>query len=199
MSGIGLQLNSAPAVGFDQPFEMLAACHERVERSLRLLERLGEHLMSQGADEAARSAARDVQRYFDLAAPQHHEDEERHVLPALRAAGQSVLAQQVLADHARMAEAWARLSVQLQAIGRGDAADAITPAAQAEWKAFAQLYRAHLALEDAEVFPAAAPLLDAPAQRAMGEEMAQRRGATRRSLMRAPLLRPRARAPTASR
>jgi hemerythrin-like domain-containing protein len=179
VSGAPLQLNAAPAAGFDQPFEMLAACHERVERSLRLLERLGEHLTAKGADEAARSAARDVQRYFDLAAPQHHEDEERHVLPALRAAGLSVLAEQVLADHARMAEAWARLSVQLQAIGRGDATAAITPAVQAEWQAFAQLYRAHLALEDAQVFPAAAPLLEAPARRAMGDEMAQRRGATR--------------------
>ena len=27
-------LTSSPAVGFDQPFEMLDACHERLERSL---------------------------------------------------------------------------------------------------------------------------------------------------------------------
>ncbi len=176
VNAIGLHLNSAPAVGFDQPFEMLAACHERVERSLRLLERLGEHLTTQGADEAAGSAARDVLRYFDLAAPQHHEDEERHVLPALRAAGLTGLAERVLADHARMAEAWARLSVQLQAIVRGDATAAITPATRAEWQAFTQLYRAHLALEDDEVFPAAALVLDASVQRAMGDEMARRRG-----------------------
>ena len=62
-------LNSSPAVGFDQPFEMLEACHERVERSLGLLLRLAEHLVSHGADEQARDAARDVLRYFDLAAP----------------------------------------------------------------------------------------------------------------------------------
>ncbi|RZJ07918.1 MAG: hemerythrin domain-containing protein, partial [Rubrivivax sp.] len=33
-------LHAGPAVGFDQPFEMLAACHDRVRRSLDLLERL---------------------------------------------------------------------------------------------------------------------------------------------------------------
>lgn len=179
MSAVPLQLNAAPAAGFDQPFEMLAACHERVERSLRLLERLGEHLAAKGADEAARNAARDVLRYFDIAAPQHHEDEERHVLPVLRAAGGAALVDRVLAEHATMAAAWARLHVQLQAVERGDAAAVLTPEAQAEWQAFAQLYRAHLALEDDQVFPAAAPLLDAPAQRAMGDEMARRRGVAR--------------------
>ena len=30
----------APAVGFEQPFEMLLACHDRVRRSLALLGRL---------------------------------------------------------------------------------------------------------------------------------------------------------------
>ena len=27
----------SPSAGFDAPFEMLSACHERVERTLRLL------------------------------------------------------------------------------------------------------------------------------------------------------------------
>lgn len=182
-----LSLNSAPAAGFDQPFEMLAACHERVERSLALLERLGEHLAVQGADAPARSAARDVLRYFDLAAPHHHEDEERHVLPALRAQGQGALADRVLADHAAMAAAWARLRPQLEAVAQGDAAGAL--GARAAWREFAALYRAHVALEDTQVFPATRERLDATAQRAMGDEMARRRGA----------LMPSAPAPTASR
>jgi len=174
-----LTFNAPPAAGFDEPFEMLAACHERVERSLRLLERLAEHLGAQGADEQARSAARDVLRYFDLAAPHHHEDEERHVLPALRAASRVTLAERVLAEHGRMAVAWARLRVQLQSVEQGDAASACSSEAQAQWRAFCTLYRAHVALEDHEVFAAAAPLLDAAAQQAMGDEMAQRRGAMR--------------------
>ncbi len=78
-------LTAAPAAGFEQPFEMLEACHERVQRMLALLGRLREHLASHGADEQARQAARDVMRYFDQAAPEHHRDEELHVFPPLLA------------------------------------------------------------------------------------------------------------------
>jgi hypothetical protein len=38
-----------PAASFEQPFEMLEACHERVQRMLALLARLREHLRSHGA------------------------------------------------------------------------------------------------------------------------------------------------------
>ena len=50
-------LHAGPAAGFDQPFELLEACHARMERSLALLERLGEHLATQGVDAQAREAA----------------------------------------------------------------------------------------------------------------------------------------------
>ncbi|MDY0108049.1 MAG: hemerythrin domain-containing protein, partial [Giesbergeria sp.] len=72
-----------PAVGFDTPFEMLAACHERVLRSLALLQKLQDYLHGHPCDDSARQAARDVLRYFDVAAPLHHEDEELHVFPPL--------------------------------------------------------------------------------------------------------------------
>ena len=49
-------LFSSPAAGFDEPFAMLHACHERVERSLALLERLTAHLAQHGADAQARDA-----------------------------------------------------------------------------------------------------------------------------------------------
>jgi hemerythrin-like domain-containing protein len=169
-----LSLHAAPAAGFDLPFEMLAACHERVERSLALLERLAEHLATHGADEAARSAARDVLRYFDLAAPQHHEDEERHVLPALRTHGQAPLADRLHAEHAAMAQAWARLRPALDGVMRGEAGAAL--ADRPVWREFAALYRQHAALEDELAFPAARQASDPAAERAMGQEMAQRRG-----------------------
>ena len=167
-----------PAAGFDAPFEMLAACHERVEHSLRLLERLAEHLTAHGADTQARDAARDVLRYFDVAAPQHHQDEERHVLPTLRALGQGALADRLLNEHAQMAEAWAEARVHLLAVQAGDTSTALPDDAdhRRAWRALARLYREHAALEDAIAFPAAAAALDAVQQQAMGDEMARRRG-----------------------
>ena len=47
-----MSLHAGPGVGFDEPFEMLVACHGRVERMLDLLERLAQHLLDQGADAA---------------------------------------------------------------------------------------------------------------------------------------------------
>ena len=111
-----LVLHAAPGAGFEQPFEMLEACHERVERMLGLIERLAGHLSEAGADASARQAARDVMRYFDRAAPNHHEDEERHVFPALRALGQGALADRLHADHEAMAGLWAALRTALAAL-----------------------------------------------------------------------------------
>ena len=49
----------SPAVGFEQPFEMLLACHERVRRSLSLLGRLVSRVGERGH---ARAALRPRQR-----------------------------------------------------------------------------------------------------------------------------------------
>jgi hemerythrin-like domain-containing protein len=165
-----------PAAGFDAPFEMLAACHERVERSLGLLERIAAHLPVHGADAQARAAALDVLRYFDVAAPHHHEDEERHVLPALRATGHGALADRIAADHLQMYEAWAALRLDLQAVAGGESAAATTETGRQRWRDFAALYRRHIELEEHAAFPSAQAALDAAAQLAMGDEMARRRG-----------------------
>jgi hemerythrin-like domain-containing protein len=162
---------SSPAAGFDEPFAMLQACHQRVERSLALLERLAAHVAQRGADAQARDAARDVLRYFDIAAPQHHEDEERHVLPALRAQGEAALADRLAADHDAMTAAWHALRPWLLAISRGDALLAMPDSPR-----FTVLYREHIALEEDSAFTRVQSALDDAAQRAMGREMAQRRG-----------------------
>ena len=164
-------LFSSPAAGFDEPFAMLYACHERVERSLSLLERLATHVAQHGADVQAQDAARDVMRYFDIAAPQHHEDEQRHVLPALRAQGQGVLADRLVADHLAMSKAWQALRPWLLAVQQGDA-NVVPP----DLSRFAVSYREHLALEEGSVFAPVQAALDEAAQRAMGREMARRRG-----------------------
>ncbi|HET9821386.1 MAG TPA: hemerythrin domain-containing protein [Burkholderiaceae bacterium] len=177
VQSVPLSLVRAPAAGFEEPFEMLAACHERVARMLGLLERIQAHVAVHGADTDARQAARDVMRYFDQAAPHHHEDEERHVLPRLRAHGQAALAERLHADHEAMAAAWQRLREDLVALAeRGEAAAVPAPDASGGWSAFTSLYRAHVALEDTQAFPGAAAHADAAAREAMGREMAARRG-----------------------
>lgn len=167
-----------PAVGFEQPFEMLEACHERVQRSLGLLARLVEHVDRAGHDEQSRAAARDVLRYFELAAPLHHEDEERHVFPRLLAGGDAALRATVARlrdDHERMGVLWRGLRGTLEAWTRPDSAGAVEPALRAQARAFAALYAEHIPIEEGLAFPAARAGLDAPGLVHMGEEMQARR------------------------
>jgi hemerythrin-like domain-containing protein len=171
-----LVLHAAPASGFDEPFEMLLECHQRVERMLALLERLALHLPAHGADEPARQAARDVMRYFDQAAPQHHEDEERHVLPVLRDGGQGALADRLHDDHRLMADAWAELRIDLSALADGDALAVPLVQAPGRWGEFAALYRAHVARENRDAYPLAAPAINGDLRAAMVRDMARRRG-----------------------
>lgn len=172
MSTSPIPLHAAPAAGFEAPFEMLDACHRRVERLLGLLGRLAAHLADHGADAQAQQAAVDVMRYFDLAAPHHHEDEERHLLPRLRDAGHGALADRIAADHAAMSTAWQALRERLAAVAEGHRpADGL-----AGWRGFTALYEAHLAVEDGQAYPLARALVDAAGLAAMADEMAQRRG-----------------------
>lgn len=163
-------LHPSPAVGFDQPFDMLEACHERVERSLNLLLRLAEHLGKVGPDGQARAAAGDLLRYFDIAAPQHHEDEERHVLPRLRALGRGELAERIAAEHRLMHERYQAIRPGLLALR-----DHGLPPDCGAWSAFATLYREHIALEEGDAYPASRQGLSSEQQSAMGDEMAARR------------------------
>lgn len=50
--------NRSPSAGFDEPFGMLLACHERVLGTLGLLSRLADHLRAQGAEMARRRGVR---------------------------------------------------------------------------------------------------------------------------------------------
>ena len=168
---------ASPAVGFDQPFEMLNACHDRVERTLVLLGRLVAHVHDHGHDEDSRSAARDVLCYFDLAAPHHHQDEELHVLPPLLAsddATQRALAEQLVAEHRRMEALWAVLRGPLQQWAEAPPASTAFPQPEALAE-FTSVYADHIAREEGRAYPLARTLLDTATLSQMGAEMSARR------------------------
>ncbi len=183
---------SAPAAGFDDPFAMLLACHERVLRTLALLARLRSHVLLHGADDDARHAARDVLRYFDIAAPLHHQDEELHVFPLLQAdapADEKVqaLVLRLRQDHVHMTGEWAAARAPLQAlVDRGMEVEAgvdgpaspfaFSPQDNAVLDRFAARYGDHIAAEEGLAYPAAMQLLPPATLAAMGREMAARRG-----------------------
>ena len=171
-------LRPAPAAGFEQPFEMLEACHQRVHRMLTLLGRLRAHMRDHGADVQAQQAARDVMRYFDLAAPQHHRDEELHVFPRLLAQGDpevTKVVQRLQQDHLAMELRWAAARLVLSRIASGDLQQ-LASADDAALDEFAGLYGGHLAAEEQIAYPKAKALMDAGDLEQAGQEMARRRG-----------------------
>ncbi len=173
--------HSAPAVGFEVPLEMLAACHGRVLHQCATLRRLVPHLAKHGADDDARIAAAAVLRYFDTAAKDHHADEETDLFPALIAsiAGSDAvciraLVQALTADHRALECHWQRLRLVLQQIAAGTA----PPLAAADVEPFIALYAQHIAHEDRELLPMAARLLGDEALDSVGRAMRERRGIT---------------------
>jgi hemerythrin-like domain-containing protein len=172
-----------PDAELESPFEMLQACHERVDRMLTLLAKLQRHLAHTGCDDAARRAAGDLLRYFDVAAPLHHQDEELHVFPALMALPNPALhtlVQGLLQDHRAMEAAWPAARQVLQQVAEGPPGPfgpaALPAASAAQLAAFAGLYQAHMQAEDEQAYPAAEQALSAKAQQAMSADMMQRRG-----------------------
>ena len=150
------------APSLDEPLEMLHACHERIESQLVTLERLIDYLPEHGVDDQVRGAITNVLRYFDQAAPNHHEDEERDLFPRLLAAASPDELDQVqqlvaglLADHRLMAEALAIVRRNLIALStqRTDSLDASAIAH------LATCYRRHIAKEEDRLLPLARRVL----------------------------------------
>ena len=185
-SAVALPGHHTPAVGLEAPFEMLEACHERVQRMLTLMTRLQQHLLETGLDDSARQAARDVMRYFDLAAPLHHQDEELHVFPPLLAgtdADLRNLVQGLMQDHRQMETAWPLARAVLLAVAEGPASEgAPLNAEQTDaLNRFAALYGQHIQSEEGLVYPAAQAVLSPDAVQAMSADMMRRRGVVQRT------------------
>lgn len=150
------------APGFETPLEMIEACHERLQAQLATLDRLAKWLPEHGVDKQAQQAAASVIRYFDVAAVNHHMDEEQDLFPLLlervdvaRESGLRDLIDWVLEDHQRMFAEWAAMRARLEPLSRGEESALDI----AEIRRFAEIYRFHIDREEGEVLPYARSLL----------------------------------------
>ena len=170
---------SGSAAGFDEPLEMLSACHERIQKQCATLRRLPAHLAAHGADEDARQAATNVMRYFDTAGRNHHADEEIDLFPALlesMAGSDAVCLRDIIAvltrEHREVDRAWSTVRAQLESLTRGDAS-ALDAAAVDD---LISRHARHIAREEEELLPMAKRLLSDDQLQALGQAMRARRG-----------------------
>ncbi len=164
-------------------FDILDGCHRQTLFTLGKLAALMSRLDRHGADEDARNLAREVHLYFSTTARQHHEDEERHVFPALREAADADLLQTIdrlQQDHHWLHADWMELAPQLDAVANG----------QSWWEIdilrdcsviFAALSHEHIALEESIIYPQARKRIASAGKGEMHREMAARRAAARAS------------------
>lgn len=168
-------LFDSPTASFDDPIALLSACHERVRHYAGLLLKLAQHLPQHGADIQARQAATAILRYFDIAAPLHHEDEEDDLFPLLAERGDAglrfLIGISMLEEHDELGELWREVRSILLAIESGESAE--LPQELAE--RFAKRYPEHAAIEDERIYPLAEKLLTQEELAAIGQRMAARR------------------------
>lgn len=169
----------ASAPSFDQPLAVLKHCHDRIRKQLATLEKLLPHLAQHGADAEAQKAALAVLKYFQNAAPLHHDDEEVDLLPTLVQTAQAddadllaTLLPKILQQHQQMAVQWQVLEAQLSLISTGSAADLNN----IDVTSFQAIYQEHMQIEETQIAPMAMRLFSQEQMYKLGQAMQARRG-----------------------
>ena len=144
-----------PPVPPSPTFEALDATHRQVVAMLQRLQHLVDDVDRQGVDLVARKNAADICDFFDQTARAHHAAEDQFVFPGLLVSGDAALVQHVQRlqqDHGWLEEDWRELQPQLLMLAEGyngfdlDFLRAAIPI-------FTDLYRDHIFLEEAVVYP----------------------------------------------
>jgi hemerythrin-like domain-containing protein len=162
-----------PAPSFEQPIELLMACHDKIRSFCDQLDKLEPYIEEHGVDDVAKRSIDAVVRYFDQAGPQHHTDEEEELFPILEAripTARPKLAQ-LSAEHGMLHSRWNSIRDDLVALRNGD----ISVISRIEIAEFVRQYRLHAAIEEAWLLPTADTILTEAEKQLAGEHMSARR------------------------
>jgi len=182
MGSMPVVIGGKPESTFEDPIGLLGDCHRRIERFLGVLVQVAGSAGSEALSDEQRRACESALRYFREAAPKHTADEEESLFPRLRASGRADL-QAVLGRVAVLEEEHVRAGTahaEVDELGRrwlegGRLTVEESGRLCGVLAELAELYRGHIAVEDGELFPAAAAALSVEERKAMGAEMAARR------------------------
>lgn len=158
-------------------FEALDLCHVETLRMLDQLDALLVALDERGNDAGTRALASAIERHFSVTLREHHQDEERHVFPALFAAGDTATRQAIdclRQDHFWLDADWRELAPLVDAIACGQSCYDVEALRQGA-AVFGLLCRDHVALEESLIYPQAQAKMAPEVRAAMNREMAARR------------------------
>jgi hypothetical protein len=175
-------IGAKPPNDFTDPIGMLGDCHRRIVQFLSGLVALSENSGGALSGEHRTLLATSL-RYFRESAPKHTADEEESLFPRLRSLDvpgfAAVLARvdSLEQDH----ECAERVHVEVDRLGRlWLAKGRLSPEDGSRFSTLLSqltaLYLHPIGVEDTQVFPFAAAVLSSAERRAIGNEMAARRG-----------------------
>ncbi|WP_273393656.1 hemerythrin domain-containing protein [Actinobacillus porcinus] len=160
------------APSWENPIEMLYACHGRVKNFCRQLNILPSYLEKNGLNQAVKNNVQQILNYFNLAAPLHHDDEEKDFFPALVKVAPQAKSDidELERQHLHLHANWTALSAQLVELIQGQR-DKVENALIEQ---FIAAYDQHIALEE-PLFEMGKQYLLPEQLVAMGKIMAERR------------------------
>jgi hemerythrin-like domain-containing protein len=177
-----IQIGHRPDHDVDQPLGLLSDCHRRIEHFLDVLVTLNRRIAGGPLPPAQQQELGAALTYFRTAAPKHTADEEHSLFPRLRALDDPTTTRTLhilvrlerehdeADEHHRVVDVLGR-----RWITRGGLGPTETAALRDHLAALQSLYSQHIAIEDRELFPAAARLLSSSELMEVGREMAARR------------------------
>lgn len=161
---------------------LLSDCDRRIEHFLQVLVAIERQAAAGPLTTRQRADLEASLSYFATAAPKHTADEEENLFPRLRASSDAAAVHALEAvdrlerDHDeadrrhRDVDTIGRRWLERGALGHADAHDL-----REHLSALQAIYDEHIAIEDGELFPAAARLLSPSEVLEIGREMAARR------------------------
>ncbi len=165
---------------FAEPLTLLTDCHEKILRFSSALVKLSEILQLEGWSESSKISVEQIRRYFNIAAAEHHKDEELHLFPAIIALdpklqdpeikAQLELINQLVKEHVETDALWDQLDMMLK--NQSDAFAQLNELAIQ----FASELAHHAEIENVEIFPFAKQRIDEETFMQMGKAIAKRRG-----------------------
>ena len=157
---------------WNEPIEMLYACHGKVKRFCRQLTILPDYLAKNGCNQAVKNDVQQILNYFNQSAPLHHDDEEQDFFPTLLRYAPEAREQveELERQHIVLHRNWTAVQNQLLAVVEGSRSgldDAVLTD-------FTGGYDRHIAIEE-PLFDLGREVIPEEQRRAIGKIMAARR------------------------
>lgn len=182
MINIEQLLNKVPkqkshGASFEDPLGLLTSCHDKIIHFSSTLYKLSTLLRQDGWSEELSTTAKNIRRYFNIAGPEHHLDEEQHLFPAiiaydLKSEHQEIitLINQMIKDHVESDALWEKIDLLLsQQSNDFKQLEKLS-------EQFEKSMHEHAELENSIIFPFAKTHISEKEFKKMGKAIAERRG-----------------------